>query len=466
MTRITGGMTSNVFRSTEAENSIWSEFKQNSSQYRDVTDILSQYERSRKYFQNLRRSLPLPVWRQRGYEQDGKEAWHHLCKKVSNDKAQQAISIYIHIPFCDRRCNFCDCYSLPIGKLAPHTISTYIGVLLREMDLWKNILNIDKRPVTTVHLGGGTPNCIDISLFELLLKQCRRCFNITTETELALESTSSLLTQEHFKELKKLGFSRLHVGVQTLDDDIRCLIGRRERADTVVVKLAQALEEGFIVSVDIILGLPKQTISGFLNTVQKLRNIGIHGFSFYQLQISKHNRRFIKRTKTRHHQPLFEYLLFQIGEQELDFHNYRKNHFDHFALPKDRNLYSRHMLRGEDLLALGATADGVFDHYHYRHPKLRSYIKNDIGEMPILEGGMYDSTLEEKVRPGVIAIMTGHIPLDVFKNLKAERLLNYWRKCALIRENAHGKSYRLTANGSWYVNNMIDQLSEFVSPER
>jgi coproporphyrinogen III oxidase-like Fe-S oxidoreductase len=424
----------------------------------DVDAIDRQWESVKSRYLIQQRKMPSPIWAERGYDHDGFEAWQQLSCDVPAKAIYGPMSIYVHVPFCDRMCGFCDCYSLPIGKNKRKKEEKYGRALLSEMEAWARIHSLNHRPITTVHFGGGTPNYLSSSVFENIIEWFRSLYNISTETEWALESTSSLLTDEHLAKLREWGFTRLHVGVQTLEEPIRGFIGRREKAKVVVERLARANDMDFITSVDIIYGLPGQTLEGLVSTLERLIDIGVHGFSLYRLNVSKRNRRFLELCKDFKQDPVYDYVLFQVSEQVLVRSGYQKNHFAHFAQPEDRNLYFTHAQREEDLLALGATADGVFDYYHYRHPEYSKYVNGIESGAAFLAGGVWEPTPDRKTGRAKTALMGGSISLGVLKKIGAENLLDDWLKCELIRKCSNTEGFVLTANGSWFVNNMISKL--------
>jgi coproporphyrinogen III oxidase-like Fe-S oxidoreductase len=172
------------------------------------------------------------------------------------------------------------------------------------------------------------------------------------------------------------------------------------------------------------------------------------------LQISERNRRFLERQGIRGQDAARDYALFQAADAFLTGRGYRKNHFVHYARGRDTNLYYTHLVRGEDLLALGPTADGVFGPYHYRHPEFREYANG--GASPALEGGVEESTLERKIRPVVAALMGGSIPADRFGKL--DGLVNRWLERGLLAQNDAG--YSLTGSGSWFLGEMLAEVKE------
>ncbi|MDY0094387.1 MAG: radical SAM protein [Candidatus Vecturithrix sp.] len=419
--------------------------------------ILRQWEAIRTTYHIEDRRMPSPIWAERGFEHDGSEAWQQVVRHISHHANNNPMSIYIHVPFCDRRCKFCDCYSLPLGsRHRQEKEEEYSRTLLAEMDAWSHLPSVRHRPVTTVHFGGGTPNCLSPGVFERIINQCRQCFHITPATEWALESTSSLLSDEHLAQLNAWGFTRLHIGVQTLEEPLRHTIGRREKAGVVVEKILRSLAMGFITSVDVIYGLPGQTLSGLMTTLERLYAAGMHGISLYRLNVSSRNRKFIEQQRDFIRDAVYDYVLFQAAHQFLIQAGYIKNHFTHFVRAEDRNLYYNHARRGEDLLALGPTADGVFGAYHYRHPEYQPYISDSSPEIPVLEGGLTETPEECSFRPVITALMTASLSQTMIEEFQLQPLLEKWLKTAFLTKSDH--AYILTANGSWFLNDMLAEL--------
>jgi oxygen-independent coproporphyrinogen-3 oxidase len=426
----------------------------------DTAEILKQWEAAKYFLHDRRRTLPAPVWAQRRFEQDGKEAWQ-LLGGILKKSPQQAISIYVHIPFCDRRCAFCDCYSFPLKPSQKEEAGLFARTLQDEIYAWASFRGLAGRKVTTVHFGGGTPNYLEPDILLQLVRSIESRFCTSDETEWALESTSSMLTAKHIKMLSEWGFNRIHIGVQTLEADVRQHIGRRETASQVLSKLEQLLESGFVVSVDLIYGLPGQTVGGFIDTLEKLVKTGVHGFSLYQLQTGTHNRRFLEKEGLNDRDLLGDYLFLQIADNYLQVKGYQKNHFAHYAYPKDTDLYYRHAVRGEDLLALGPTADGVFGAYHYRHGEYNDYMRETSQNQPGLQGGLVESEIEQRIRQSVAHLMGGRISKGlVSEEMAIGHLIDSWENRLLVRRLAKDGDYILTGNGSWFIADMLSELAE------
>lgn len=128
---------------------------------------------------------------------------------------------------------------------------------------------------------------------------------------------------------------------------------------------------------------------------------------------------------------------------------YVKNHFTHFAKERDLNLYSRHAIRGEDLLALGATADGVFGDYYYRHGGLADYMAGG-EERPSLQGGGHFTLAERRARGMVTQLMAGQV-FDDGTDEDAARFVRKLENAGLLRREDSSDSWRLTDSGSWFI---------------
>ncbi|MCM2257980.1 MAG: hypothetical protein NDJ94_20295, partial [Vicinamibacteria bacterium] len=183
---------------------------------------------------------------------------------------------------------------------------------------------------------------------------------------------------------------------------------------------------------------------------------GVHGISLYQLQVSARNRRFLAGQNALGRDALHEYVLFQCAEQVLLRAGFSKNHFTHFARASDQNLYYRHPTRGEDLLALGPTASGVLGGYYYRHAELDRYLEDRRGQG--LEGGMTETPDETRLGPAMIELMSGIACPTTLAAVGAEDLLDRWRAHGLVRSLAPADRLALTANGSWFVRAMMQEV--------
>ena len=412
--------------------------------------------------------LPLPLWARRGYDDNGTQAWETLKSDLSQGASQTPMCIYLHIPFCTRKCGFCDSYSFKLGAHQDEHQQQYSQLLIDEMHLWREQAISGSPPVPTVHLGGGTPTSLGEGHLEKIIQCTRDLFNIQADTEFALEANVKSLTPSMIACLHRLGFRRLHIGVQSMEDPVREAIGRQCPAAEVLQTIEKTAELGWVVSVDLICGLPGQTLAGWVDGILQLTQAGINGFSLYELLIYPQNYRWAQGYGLVKRSHLPNYFLFQAGAHLLDQLGFRQNLFNHWADGQDKNIYFTFPSREENLLALGAIADGVFGSYHYRHPRYAGYLRQAQDGSPGLQGGLRRRPVEELAHKPTTAILSGYLSpgmLDLItRTVKTDAapLIQGWQQRQLIQPAEKG-GMRLAANGAWFAGNMIAELVSHIS---
>lgn len=184
-------------------------------------------------------------------------------------------SAYIHIPFCKSKCAYCSFVSF--NKL--EMITGYVYALLKDISD-----NYCGEKLRTLYFGGGTPSLLPIDLLSKIIKK----FNFQNNYELTIEINPDDANLEYFSALKSLGVNRLSLGSQTFDDEILKLIGRRHDSNAIVNAVKLAKEVGFTnISVDLIYGLPLQTLDSLKNDLEKFLELDIQHISTYGLKIEE-----------------------------------------------------------------------------------------------------------------------------------------------------------------------------------
>ncbi len=398
--------------------------------------------------------LPLPRWATRGYAETPAAAWDALRSDAGRSRGP--LSIYVHLPFCATRCPFCDCHATRVPSDGGDIVERYLAVLAHEVVSWASIRGLAERPVTTVHFGGGTPLALGTDAFGGVACALRDALGTHEGTEWALETTSRTLDADALDALDRLGFTRIHVGVQSLDPDQRRLLGRREPPATVIERIRACRERGWVVSADLLYGLPGQTSATLAGDIEQLAGAGIQGVSLYHLNAGPHNAPFVRRhgLDARGEARLAaDFSLMAEAAETLRALGFGRNHVTHFALPADENRYARHALRGEDLLALGSSADGVIGDRFYRHVEVDAYAAAPSGVAatdvpPPLEGAGVFTPAERRARPLVTRLMSAEVDragLDARSVAFSEGLV----ADGLLEPVAAG--WRLTDAGAWFA---------------
>ncbi|MFA4923316.1 MAG: radical SAM family heme chaperone HemW [Ignavibacteriaceae bacterium] len=188
-------------------------------------------------------------------------------------------SLYIHIPFCDHKCIYCDFYSL----ITQDSIQIYLAALKKEIEYF--VRNFSSgRKFTTIFFGGGTPSLLAPHQIEEIIFHLKKNFMVSEDAEITLETNPGTVDEKKLKDFLKAGINRISIGIQTFDDDELKFLTRIHNKQTAIETVWLAKEVGFKnISVDLIFNLPKQTIEKWLLNLQTALALPITHLSAYSL---------------------------------------------------------------------------------------------------------------------------------------------------------------------------------------
>lgn len=191
------------------------------------------------------------------------------------------IALYLHIPFCETKCPYCDFNTYEgISSLIP----SYINALCRELSHWGSVLS---NPVlSTIFIGGGTPSLLSESQLATVMDHVFGNFSCSSLTEVTIECNPGDLTYEKALSLRKAGISRLSMGVQSLDDHILQILGRRHTSEEAIQAYESVRAAGFDrINLDFMYGIPEQTLASWQNTIDQAILLSPDHLSLYCLTI-------------------------------------------------------------------------------------------------------------------------------------------------------------------------------------
>ncbi|MCY4474100.1 MAG: radical SAM family heme chaperone HemW [Chloroflexi bacterium] len=191
------------------------------------------------------------------------------------------IALYVHIPFCLSKCNYCDFNTYEgIEDLMP----SFVDALSTEIALWGTRLN---RPrVATVFFGGGTPSYLPGESITRLLDCIDRSMQIVSDAEITLEANPDDVDRDKSEVWLKSGFNRISIGIQSFVDPILVALSRRHGSDEAAAAVEAARDAGFAnISIDLMFGLPKQSLAVWENTLRRAIELGTEHLSLYGLQV-------------------------------------------------------------------------------------------------------------------------------------------------------------------------------------
>ena len=195
----------------------------------------------------------------------------------------QSLSLYIHFPFCVRKCRYCDFLSGPADSAAREA---YLRALEREISLVPQF--IGKRPVRTLFFGGGTPSLMEEGQLESLMEALRSEFTIDRDAEISMEVNPGTADLQKLKAFRKLGINRLSIGVQSFHDEELALLGRIHRAEDAVRIFYEARQAGFEnLNLDLMSALPGQSAESWRDNLERACRLGPEHISAYSLIIEE-----------------------------------------------------------------------------------------------------------------------------------------------------------------------------------
>ena len=212
------------------------------------------------------------------------EAFHEsdllsaLAKRRA-ERAEQPLSLYVHIPFCEALCYYCACNKI----ITRHheKAQPYLELLAREVELCVQHLGTGQQ-VSQLHLGGGSPTFLSDDELRSLMQTLRRHFSFAPEGEYSIEIDPRTVDEGRLKALADMGFNRISFGVQDFDPEVQKAVHRVQPAEQVFALMAAARRLGFTsINVDLIYGLPKQTPESFARTLAQMRELRPERIALY-----------------------------------------------------------------------------------------------------------------------------------------------------------------------------------------
>lgn len=196
---------------------------------------------------------------------------------------RKELELYVHIPFCMKKCLYCDFLSAPADE---ETQREYVEALLREIRFFGE--RSSDYVVSTIYIGGGTPSWLDEALMAKIMEEITHRFLLAKDAEITIECNPGTVTERKFQTYKKIGINRLSIGLQSVNEKELQLLGRVHTFDQFLKTYELARKKGFTnINVDLMSSLPGQTPKTFANTLQQVIRLHPEHISAYSLIIEK-----------------------------------------------------------------------------------------------------------------------------------------------------------------------------------
>ncbi len=354
----------------------------------------------------------------------GPQDYQQSILRTESSPERRAISLYVHIPFCDTLCYFCGCTT--IITRSRDQMNAYLKTLLREIDLLAPLIGRNREAVQ-VHWGGGTPTYLTPAQITELGGYLRQKFPVAPGAEISVEVDPRDLTFEHLRSLRETGFTRISLGVQDFDERVQRAVNRIQSEEITRQTIDWSRSLGFTsLNLDLIYGLPLQTVESFSTTLDKIIDIGperIAVYNFAHVPWMKKHQQLIHPEDLP--SPTVKLALLMMTIEKLSAAGYVYIGMDHFSRPDDelalaqrertlhRNFQGYSTKAGSDLYGLGLSSISHYGTYYAQNHKTLQEYEQAITSGSFATHAGYAMTKDDEIRKLVIMRLMCHLYLDM-----------------------------------------------------
>ncbi|WP_313891791.1 radical SAM family heme chaperone HemW [Psychrobacillus sp.] len=336
--------------------------------------------------------------------------------------------VYIHIPFCHQICNYCD-----FNKFFFHNqpVDDYIESLGKEMALWKD--QLQDATIETIFIGGGTPTALSEDQLARLFTLIHTYIPMDAVVEFTSEANPDELTFEKMKLMKSFGVNRLSMGVQTFDQELLKVLGRTHSNEHVYEVIENAKKIDFpSISIDLMYGLPNQTMEQWKHSLQEAYRLNIPHISAYSLLVEPKTIFYNLMSKGKLSLPgedleaeMYGYLM-----DEMKLHGYEQYEISNFSHEGKNSMHNLLYWENDEYFGFGAGAHGYVNSVRYsNHGPLKKYMQTiDENAKPIMTEK--DVTVTEKMEEEMFLGLrkTAGVSLERFEQRYGQTLYDVYGK--------------------------------------
>ena len=286
------------------------------------------------------------------------------------NKAKKPLELYVHIPFCVKKCDYCDFLSAPAGR---DTQEQYVQALLHEIQTEGGRR---KEPVASVFIGGGTPSILEADLLEKILKALYRCFYIEKEAEVTMEANPGTLTLEKLRICRENGVNRLSLGLQSPQNRELKILGRIHTWEEFLESFFMAREAGFSnINIDLMSAIPEQTYEDWEKNLRTVAELSPEHISAYSL-IVEEGTPFWERELDLPDEDT-EYRMYEDTAAILGEYGFHQYEISNYAKKGLECRHNKGYWQRTDYLGLGLGASSLVDHVRFSNTdNMEEYLRN------------------------------------------------------------------------------------------
>ncbi|HUC56484.1 MAG TPA: coproporphyrinogen-III oxidase family protein [Streptosporangiaceae bacterium] len=332
------------------------------------------------------------------------------------------LGVYVHIPFCRKRCHFC--YFKVYTDRGKDEISAYVDALASEAAAYSEKPAIAGRQVTFLYLGGGTPSYLSVRHLRKLHSVLRTGFDLSGLREFTFEGEPGTLSPSKIEVIKEIGVTRLSIGAENFGDEVLKLNGRAHDSQQIYAAYAAAVRAGIgRINIDLIAGMLGETDANWRESVARVIELAPASVTIYQLEIPHNTGLYAQITENgalagiASWETKRNWLEFAFAELERAGYQVSSGYTLSRPLPGNEFVYTNSLWRGADLVGLGVSSFAHVSGVHYQNEhSLAAYLSRvQGGELPLLRA-LEPTPRELMIREFILQMKLGRVSLGYFRD--------------------------------------------------
>lgn len=371
-------------------------------------------------------------------------------------------ALYIHIPFCDHKCIYCDFYSI----ITSDNINPFLSSLKKEIDYYSTLYS-HNRYFSSLYFGGGTPSLMSPSYINEIINHIREKFNLNDDAEITLETNPGTVNKKKLKSFLDCGINRISIGIQSFDDDDLKFLTRIHDSAAAIKTVEDAFNAGFEnISADLIFNLPGQTKEKWLKNLNIITSLPVKHISAYSLILERGTilNKMVLDGKVKIQDEDYDADLYETTIDFLESENFKQYEVSNFAKENFECIHNKAYWKYRDYLSFGPSAHSFINEKRWwNYSSLKKYI-HEIEVNSYAVAGSEILTKQQMIDEYVmLALRSSGLNLNEFINRFGnewlEKRKNYFSKLnkdkfILLTEN----KIKLTKNGYLLCDEILSNI--------
>jgi oxygen-independent coproporphyrinogen-3 oxidase len=344
-------------------------------------------------------------------------------------------AIYIHIPFCDHKCIYCDFYSI----ITKDNISSYKDALIKEITHYATLYS-EESSISSIYFGGGTPSLMEPGYLEAIINQIKKKFSVVDIPEITMETNPGTVNKDKLKKFLTAGINRISIGIQSFNEEELKFLTRIHDKEMAIRTVFNAQEAGFNnISVDLIFNLPEQTKDIWIKNLEIAASLPIQHISAYSLILEKGTilNKMVIDGKVKIQEDDYDAELYEMTIDYLEQKGFMQYEVSNFAKPGNECLHNNAYWRYKNYLGFGTSAHSFINNKRWWNFSSLKMYKAHIETKGSAEASHEIITPEESIEEYImLALRSYGIELtDLEKRFGKEWLNRNNKYLELLNEN-------------------------------